>query len=209
VPQQAFVKKLKTRRADRPNPALSLIFPDNATSAAPPRARDAAENHEKCCFASRFHPYSDLSFSQRHAAVPALMSTHKNKTLATALAFLLGGLGIHRFYLRGSLDRLGLLHVCSLPAVGLVYGLGHAPNPFWTLLPIFISCIAGFIEALAIGLTPDEKWDAKFNPSSGRKSQSHWVLAVLLVLTMLVGATAVIATLSRLFDLVYTGGAYG
>jgi len=137
------------------------------------------------------------------------MSNHKNKTLATALAFLLGGLGIHRFYLRGSVDRLGLLHVCSLPIAGLVYGLGHAPNPFWTLLPVFISFIVGFIEALAIGLTPDEKWDARFNATSGRKTQSHWVLAVLLVLTMLVGATAVIATLSRLFDLLYTGGAYG
>ena len=137
------------------------------------------------------------------------MSTHKNKTLATALAFLFGGLGAHRFYLRGSVDRLGLLHVCSLPVAGMVYGLGHAPNPFWTLLPVFISCIVGFIEALVIGLTPDEKWDAKFNNGSGRASDSHWVLAVLLVLTMLVGATAMIATLSRLFDLVYTGGAYG
>src|SRR5690349_13960028 len=59
------------------------------------------------------------------------MPTHKNKTLATALAFLLGGLGVHRFYLKNSTDRLGLLHLCSLPAAGLVYGLGHAPNPFW------------------------------------------------------------------------------
>jgi TM2 domain-containing membrane protein YozV len=137
------------------------------------------------------------------------MPTHKNKTLATALAFLLGGLGVHRFYLKGSVDRLGLLHVCSLPVAGLVYGVGQAPNPFWSLLPIFISCIAGWIEALVIGLTPDEKWDAKVNPGSGRQSDSHWILAVLLVLTMLVGATAVIATLSRLFDLLYTGGAYG
>jgi len=137
------------------------------------------------------------------------MSTHKNKTLATALAFLLGGLGVHRFYLRGSVDRLGLLHVCSLPVAGMIYGIGRAPNPFWTLLPIFISCIVGFIEALVIGLTPDEKWDAKFNAGSGRQSHSNWVLAVLLVLTMLVGATATIAVLSRLFDLIYTGGAYG
>jgi hypothetical protein len=137
------------------------------------------------------------------------MPTHKNKTLATALAFLLGGLGVHRFYLRGGVDRLGLLHVCSLPAAGLVYGLGHAPNPFWTLLPLLISWIVGFIEALVIGTTPDEKWDAKFNPSSGHTSNSNWLLAVLLVLTMLVGATVVIGTLSRLFDLLYTGGAYG
>jgi hypothetical protein len=137
------------------------------------------------------------------------MSTHKNKTLATALAFVLGGLGIHRFYLRSSVDRLGLLHVCSLPVAGMVYGLGHAPNPFWVLLPILVSCIAGFIEALAIGLMPDEQWDARFNPASGRQSRSSRVLAVLLELTMLVGATVVIGTISRLFDLLYTGGAYG
>jgi len=134
---------------------------------------------------------------------------HKNKTVATFLALVLGGLGAHRFYLKGPLDRLGLLHVCALPATGMVYGLGHAPNPFWVLLPLLVSYIAGWIEALVIGLTPDEKWDAAYNAGSGRRSGSNWVVVVLLVATMLVGATAMIATLSRLFDLLYTGGAYG
>jgi hypothetical protein len=32
---------------------------------------------------------------------------------------------------------------------------------------------------------------------------------LLVVLTMLVGTTVLIATISRLFDLLYTGGAYG
>lgn len=137
------------------------------------------------------------------------MSQHKNKTFATTLAFLLGGLGAHRFYLKGSVDRLGLLHVCSLPAAGLVYGLGHAPNPFWTLLPLILSWLVGFGEALALGLTPDEKWDARYNATSGRRSASHWFVILLVVLTMLVGTTALIATISRLFDLLYTGGAYG
>jgi hypothetical protein len=136
-------------------------------------------------------------------------SKHKNKTLATLLALLLGGLGIHRFYLKGSADRLGLLHLCSVPAAGLVYGLGHAPNPFWVLLPLLVSYSAGFIETLVIGLTPDEKWDAAYNAGSGAASHSNWLVVLLLVLAMLVGATVVIATISRLFDLLYTGGAYG
>nr|WP_314541340.1 TM2 domain-containing protein [uncultured Massilia sp.] len=134
---------------------------------------------------------------------------HKRKTVATALAFFLGGLGVHRFYLRGAVDRLGLLHVCSIPIAGIVYGAGRAPNPFWVLLPLIVSWLVGFLEALVIGLTPDEKWDARHNVTSGRTSRSHWVLAVLLVGTMLVGTTGLIATLSRLFDLLYTGGAYG
>jgi hypothetical protein len=137
------------------------------------------------------------------------MSQHKNKTFATALAFLLGGLGVHRFYLKGSVDRIGLLHICSIPAAGLVYGLGHAPNPFWVLLPPILSWLVGFVEALILGLTPDEKWDARYNAHSGRRSASHWVVILLVVLTMFVGTTALIATISRLFDLIYTGGAYG
>ena len=137
------------------------------------------------------------------------MPQHKNKTLATALALLLGGLGAHRFYLKGSADRLGLLHVCSVPAAGLVYGLGHAPNPFYVLLPLIVSWLAAFVAALVFGLMPDEKWDARYNAGSGRRSQSHWLVILLVVLTMLVGTTTLIATISRLFDLLYTGGAYG
>jgi hypothetical protein len=135
--------------------------------------------------------------------------SHKNKTAATTLAFLSGGLGLHRFYLRGPVDRLGLLHVCSVPIAGIVYGVGRAQNVFWVLLPLIVSWLVGFLEALIIGLTPDEKWDARHNAGSGRMSHSHWVLVLLLVVTMLVGTTALIATLSRMFDLLYTGGAYG
>ncbi|MES2152762.1 MAG: NINE protein [Pseudomonadota bacterium] len=134
---------------------------------------------------------------------------HKNKTVATLLALTLGGLGAHRFYLKGSLDRLGLLHLTCLPIAGMVYGLAPGANWFFKLLPLLVSCILGFLEALVLGLLADDKWDLKYNAGSGRQSDSDWPLALLLVATMLVGATVVIATLSRLFDLLYTGGAYG
>lgn len=138
-----------------------------------------------------------------------MTTNHKNKTFATFLALVFGAVGAHRFYLAKPTDRLGLAHVCSIPIAGLVYGVGHAPNPFWVLLPLLVSAIVGFIEALVIGLTPDEKWDARHNAGSGATSRSNWVIAVLLVTTMMVGATLLIATMSRLFDLLYTGGAYG
>lgn len=134
---------------------------------------------------------------------------HKNKSLATFLALVAGALGVHRFYLRGPLDRLGLLHLCAIPLMGMVYGAGHAPNLFWVLLPLLVSAIAGFLEALVIGVTPDEKWDARHNGASGRSSDTGWIIALLLVTTMLVGMTVLIGTISRLFDLLYTGGAYG
>lgn len=116
-----------------------------------------------------------------------MTSAHKNKTLSALLAFLLGGVGAHRFYLHGIRDIWAWVHVVLFP------------------LAIF----AGFVEALVIGLTPDEKWDATHNRHSGRQSESGWPLAVLLVLIFGAGAIAVIAAIARLVDYMYTGGAYG
>lgn len=134
---------------------------------------------------------------------------HKNKTLATALALILGTLGAHRFYLHGGVDRIGLLHISSLPIAGIIYSNANGMHSFYALLPLLISAIAACIGALVIGLTPDDKWDARFNGALGTTSRSTWVLAVLLVTTLLVGATLLIGTIARLFDVLYTGGAYG
>lgn len=133
---------------------------------------------------------------------------HKNKTFATLLALLLGGLGVHRFYLKGGADRLGLLHLCALPLTGILWG-AVKPHPFYVLLPLLLSYIAGFVEGLVIGLTPDEAWDAQVNKGSGKTSRSNWVLPLLLVLILGIGAIVLIGTIARVFDLLYTGGAYG
>jgi len=134
--------------------------------------------------------------------------SHKNKTVATLLALLLGGVGAHRFYLKASADRIGLLHLCALPIVGILYG-SVRPHPFYVVLPLLVSSIAGYLEALVLGLMPDEKFDARYNAGSGRASRSNWTLPVVLVLTVMVGAVVLIGTIARLFDILYTGGAYG
>ena len=136
-------------------------------------------------------------------------AAHKNKTLATFLAAVFGGLGLHRFYLRGSKDAWAWLHFASAPISLLAILLG-AGRPIMLMAAMFvISVLIAFLEALVLGLTPDEKWDLTYNPNSGEKSESSWVLALLLVLTMGVGVTALIAALARTFDLLFTGGAYG
>ncbi|MBV8125014.1 MAG: NINE protein [Paucibacter sp.] len=134
---------------------------------------------------------------------------HKNKTLATLLAFLTGGLGLHRLYLRGAKDTGLWLHLAALPASAIVALAAPGADPFYKLLPLIVSILVGFLEALVLGLTPDEKWDAARNGASSRASASSWSLAVLLVATLMLGAGSLIATISRLFDLLYTGGAYG
>lgn len=134
---------------------------------------------------------------------------HKNKTVATLLAFVLGGLGGHRLYLRGARDRWIWVHLASLPAAAAIAVAAPGADWFYKILPLIVSVLVGFLEALVLGLMPDEQWDARYNAQSGRTSASNWPLAVLLVATLMLGAGTLIATISRLFDLLYTGGAYG
>lgn len=139
----------------------------------------------------------------------AMTARHKNKTFATLLAALLGGLGAHRFYLRGPRDRWAWLHLASVPATLLISLMAPGADWFFKILPLIVSVLVGFLEALVLGLVSDEKWDGAHNRGTGRQSDANWPLALLLVATLMVGAGMLIATLARLFDLLYTGGAYG
>lgn len=138
-------------------------------------------------------------------------STHKNKTLATLLSALFGGVGAHRFYLHGSKDFWGWNYVVAFALFVCALFLMRSQQ---SLILIFIalfplSIYAGLIEALVIGLTPDDKWDAKYNAQSGTTTTSKWPIAVVLVLAFALGFTALIAGIARATDLYLTGGAYG
>ncbi len=134
---------------------------------------------------------------------------HKNKTFATLLASVFGSVGIHRFYFCGLKDKWGWLHLLSLPLSGLALWPATTHPTLFLISPLIISGLIAAIEALVIGLTPDEKWDAMHNATSAQQSNSGWPLAVLLVLTMGAGTVALIGMIARTFDLLYTGGAYG
>ena len=135
--------------------------------------------------------------------------SHKNKTLATLLAVVLGGFGIHRFYLYGMRDVWGWLHLVTVP-VSLAIWLATPEQQLLFVGGLFVvSILAGLLEALVIGLTPDQRWDADHNPASGRQSSSGWPVILLLILAMASGTTGLIAAIARTFDLLFTGGAYG
>ena len=65
----------------------------------------------------------------------------RSKGLAIVLAFLLGGLGLHRFYLRRYIS-------------GVIYLVF-----FWTSVP----AILGFVESIRFCFMPDSVFDAKYN----------------------------------------------
>lgn len=138
-----------------------------------------------------------------------MTAPHKNKTLATLLAFGAGAVGLHRFYLYGWSDKFGWLHACTLPLSGILMQLLPDQQWMFTASPLILSLLAACLETLVIGLTPDDKWDALHNAGSGKQSRSSWPLAILLVLTMGTGTTALIAVIARTADLLFTGGAFG
>lgn len=104
-------------------------------------------------------------------------SAHKHKTVAALLAFLLGGLGLHRRYLG---------------------------SRWWWVYPVFLVTLvpvfAGFVEAIVFALTPDEKWDARWNAHSGRQSRNGWGPVLVAIATLIVGATLLMTTLAIVFQ---------
>lgn len=134
---------------------------------------------------------------------------HLNKTFATLLASLLGAIGAHRLYLRGWRDPWLWLHLASLPVTLLLHSVKQGPLLLFWATPLIVSLLLGQLQALVLGLMPDEKWDRQFNPQSGKTSQSGWQLALLLVFTFMFGAIALIAAIARLNDLLLTGGSFG
>jgi hypothetical protein len=121
----------------------------------------------------------------------------RHKAFAALLAFLLGGLGVHRLYL--GQRRWWLPLSITLLMIPLLIGVRNwyqTPAFFVMMLPI----LAGFIEALVIALTADEKFDARFNPDAGRTNQSRWDAVLVAIATLLVGTTILMTTIALLFQ---------
>jgi len=137
------------------------------------------------------------------------MNSYKNKTIAALLASVGGTLGLHRFYLKGSRDKWAWLHLLSLPASLLIYFFSQNAHPFFSVFPLLLSMLTGFVTCLIIGTTSDEKWDVIYNKSALKKSDTGWSIALILVVTLGIGAATLIAVIARTFDLLFTGGLYG
>ncbi|MFM2055841.1 MAG: hypothetical protein RLY71_226 [Pseudomonadota bacterium] len=133
------------------------------------------------------------------------MNGTKSKTLATWIALLGGGLGLHRFYLHGFRDLLGWLHpLLTLGGVvGLqrVMALGQDDRLAWLLLPIGgLSLSVAMLNAILCGLTGDEQWDARHNAGRTGTPASGWGAVIGVVLALLLGATVLLSTITVSFQ---------
>lgn len=132
----------------------------------------------------------------------------KNKTLATWLSFLGGPLGLHRFYMFGLRDAWGwllvLLSLAGLYGFERVETMGLDDPLSWFLLPLLGLAIAtSALNALYWGLMSMENWNTHFNPdtdASASAGRTNWLTVIALVLSMMVGATALISSLAYGFQ---------
>ena len=124
----------------------------------------------------------------------------KNKTVATWLALVLGGLGAHRFYLHGWRDPIGWLFplptLVGLAGVVRMRNLGQDDQVAWLLIPLFgLMLTIALLSAIVIGLTPDDKWSARFRP--GQPVQRNgWLAVIGVVISLLIGGASLMGTMA-------------
>lgn len=130
----------------------------------------------------------------------AMSGAYKSKTLATWLAFGLGSLGLHRFYLYGFGDKLAWLH--PLPTLAGLYGVqrmelyGQDDRLAWVLIPLLglmlaQSMLAGILHAL----TPDEQWNTRHNPGLPPHA-TRWGPVLGAIACLMVGCGCLMATIA-------------
>jgi hypothetical protein len=130
----------------------------------------------------------------------------KNKTVAAWLALTGGPLGLHRFYLKGLGDTLGWLY--PLPtALGLwgierLQALGQDDKLSWVLIPLLGFTVASTcLTAIVYALTDRVKWNARYSTSSdGKAGNTHGLTIMAIVISLLVGAGSLMASLAYSFQ---------
>ncbi len=135
----------------------------------------------------------------------------RSKTTAARLALLGGVLGAHRFYLRGGRDALGWLQLppTLLGGWGLwrAWQFGLADRGAELALPLLgLSVGAALFQAVLIGLCPDARWDARWNPHAARRSASGWGAVLVVMVALLAGTAALMGTLALVLQRLFAGG---
>ena len=124
----------------------------------------------------------------------------RSKTVATWVAVLGGVIGLHRFYLRGLRDPWGWLQavLTFIGALGALRmrELGVDDRVAWLMVPwLGMSISAAMLHAIVTGLTPDEKW-AQQHPSAQGPVSTAWGPVLGVILALMLGATALMATVA-------------
>jgi glycerol uptake facilitator-like aquaporin len=124
----------------------------------------------------------------------------RSKTLATWIAGLFGCLGVHRWYLHGWRDRWAWLYpaptLLGLWGAQRMSQFGQDDRLAWLLVPILgLMLSQAMLTAIVYGLTPDEKWDARFH-AGRRVTRSGWPVVIGVILALMVGSAVLLGTIA-------------
>jgi hypothetical protein len=125
---------------------------------------------------------------------------YRSKTLATWLAVLAGVLGAQRFYLHGLRDALAWLHLpptlIGLWGAWRMHTLGQDDRLAWLLVPMLGLMVSiGMLAAIVGGLTPDARWDARYNPNLEPRT-TGWLPVLGVIAALLLGGIALMGTIA-------------
>jgi hypothetical protein len=130
----------------------------------------------------------------------ALARPRRSKAWATWIALLLGSLGVHRWYLHGRRDPWAWLFapptLLGLWGAQRMSQLGQDDRLAWVLVPMLgLMLSLAMLTAIVYGLTPDEKWDARFNGGQP-VTRSGWVVVIGVIVALMVGAAVLLGTIA-------------
>lgn len=127
-------------------------------------------------------------------------AAYRSKTLATWAALLGGGFGLHRFYLYGFRDVWAWLlpwpTLVGLLGVARMREFGADDHAAWVMIPLLGAVLsATMLSAIVYGLMPDDKWNARFNPT-GPAHHTGWSTILGVIAALVLGAGVLMATLA-------------
>ena len=124
----------------------------------------------------------------------------RSKTVATWLAVVGGSLGAHRFYLHGRADLRAWLYpwptLLGLAGVVRMRNLGQDDHVAWLLIPLLgLMITQAMLAAIVIGLTPDERWAARFDPPQPVR-HTGWGAVIGVIVALMLGGAVLMGTLA-------------
>jgi len=124
----------------------------------------------------------------------------RHKAVATWLALAGGVFGLHRFYLHGAKDRWAWLFplptLLGLVGIQRMNALGQDDRLAWLLIPLLgASLVAALLGGIVYGLTPDDRWNARFNADRAAPT-SGWAAIIGVVLCVFLGGITLMSTIA-------------
>ncbi len=128
-----------------------------------------------------------------------------SKLIFCSLGLFFPGTGLNCFYLLGLksfwawAQLLALL--CGILGWSLLKLEQFNSAPGWVLITLgFIAIEASWLTTIALGLRPDERWDAQFRSGEESKTQSGWLTILTVILSLVLGAGVMMTFFAIAFE---------